>query len=170
MQHERSRSVAIVVVGAGAIGLLVAGRLAQASKETALLARPSVAAAIAQHRLRILQDGVVQVVDGLTVATDPAALDQCAAEPELAILCVKGYDTLGALPALEAIQPQMVLTLQNGIGNEELLAERFGARRVISGAITSSVEIEAPGRVAVTKSGGIGLSPMDGRVDIGRTR
>ena len=160
--------MAIVVVGAGAIGLLVAGRLAQSSMETALLARPAVAAAIAQHRLRILQDGVVQIVDGLTVATDPAALDEYAAEPELAILCVKGYDTASALPAIEALRPQMVLTLQNGIGNEELLATRFGARRIISGAITSSVEIEAPGRIAVTKSGGIGLAPMDERTDIRR--
>jgi 2-dehydropantoate 2-reductase len=160
--------VAIVVVGAGAIGLLVAGRLAQSPADTALLARPAVAAAIAKHRLRILQDGVVQIVEGLTVATDPAALDQCAAEPELAILCVKGYDTTSALPSLEALRPQAVLTLQNGIGNEEILAERFGARRVISGAITSSVEIEAPGRIAVTKSGGIGLAPVDGRADIGR--
>jgi 2-dehydropantoate 2-reductase len=160
--------VAIVVVGAGAIGLLVAGRLAQSSAETALLARPTVEAAIAQHRLRILEGGVVQLVEGLTVATDPAALDQCAAEPELAILCVKGYDTAGALPSLEALRPQAVLTLQNGIGNEEILAERFGARRVVSGAITSSVEIEAPGRIAVTKSGGIGLAPVDGRVGIGR--
>lgn len=160
--------MAIVVVGAGAIGLLVAGRLAQSATDTALLARPAVAAAIAQHRLRILQDGTMQIVDGLTVATDPAALDERAAEPELAILCVKGYDTTSALPAIEALRPQMVLTLQNGIGNEELLAERLGARRVISGAITSSVEIEAPGRIAVTKSGGIGLAPVDGRTDISR--
>jgi 2-dehydropantoate 2-reductase len=160
--------VAIVVVGAGAIGLLVAGQLAHASTKTALLARPAVAAALAQHHLRILQNGVMRSVDGLMVITDAAALDQCAAEPELAILCVKGYDTASALPTLEALQPQMVLTLQNGIGNEELLAERFGARRVISGAITSSVEIEAPGRIAVTKSGGIGLAPMDRRVDIRR--
>jgi 2-dehydropantoate 2-reductase len=62
----------------------------------------------------------------------------------------------------------MVLTLQNGIGNEELLAERFGAERVISGAITSSVEVTAPGHIAVTKSGGIGLAPMDKSVDIRR--
>jgi 2-dehydropantoate 2-reductase len=168
MPRERSGGVAIVVVGAGAIGLLVAGRLAQSSAETALLARPAVAAAIAQHGLRILQDGALQIVDGLIVATDPAALDERVAEPELAILCVKGYDTAGALPALEALRPQMVLTLQNGIGNEEILAERFGARRVISGAITSSVEIEAPGRIAVTKSGGIGLAPVDERADIRR--
>jgi 2-dehydropantoate 2-reductase len=168
LQHARSRSVAIVVVGAGAIGLLVAGQLAHASTNTVLLARPSTAAAIAQHRLHISQNGSVRIVDGLKVATDAAALDQHAAEPELAILCVKGYDTISALPILESIHPQMVLTLQNGIGNEELLAERFGARRVISGAITSSVEVEAPSHIAVTKSGGIGLAPMDKSININR--
>ncbi len=65
-----------------------------------------------------------------------------------------------ALPALAALGPQFVLTLQNGIGNEEILADRFGAGRVISGAITSSVEIEAPGRISVARAGGIGLAPM----------
>src|SRR5262249_10159486 len=71
-----------------------------------------------------------------------------------------GYDTAGALPTLEALDPQHILTLQNGIGNEELLAQRFGAGRVLSGAITTSVEVEAPGRVVVAKQGGIGLAPM----------
>src|SRR5689334_384796 len=41
--------VAIVVVGAGAIGLLVAGRLARSGQHTVLLARPSIAAAIEQQ-------------------------------------------------------------------------------------------------------------------------
>jgi 2-dehydropantoate 2-reductase len=160
--------VSIVVVGAGAIGLLVAGRLAQTPSETVLLARPATAAAIAQHRLRIMQDAELQAIAGLTVITDPAAWCDHTGDPELAILCVKGYDTVGALPALEALRPQAVLTLQNGIGNEQILAQRFGAGRVISGAITSSVEIEAPGRVTVTKPGGIGLAAMDRHADVGR--
>jgi len=158
--------VAIVVVGAGAIGLLVAGRLAQSPAATVLLARPNIAAAIAQQRLCITQDAVVRVIDDLRVITDPAALASERA-PDLAILCVKGYDTAGALPALEALRPRAILTLQNGIGNEEILAERFGARRILSGAITSSVEIEALGRISVTKLGGIGLAAMDRRTAIG---
>jgi len=160
--------VAIVVVGAGAIGMLVAGRLAQSSQATALLARPAVAAAIAQGRLHILRDGAIQVVENLTVITDPAALDQGDRDPELAILCVKGYDTVGALPALDALRPRAILTLQNGIGNEEILAERFGAGRIISGAITTSVDVEAPGRVAVAKNGGIGLAPIEEQAQIDR--
>jgi 2-dehydropantoate 2-reductase len=152
--------VAIVVVGAGAIGLLIAGRLAQSPAPVVLLARPSVATAIANQHLRIAQDGVLSVVRGLSVITDPAELARRGDRPELAILCVKSYDTLGALPALEALHPHSILALQNGIGNEEILAERFGAERIISGAITTSVEVAEPGRVAVTKSGGIGLARM----------
>jgi 2-dehydropantoate 2-reductase len=160
--------VVIVVVGAGAIGMLVAGRLAQSSEMTVLLARPAVAAAIAQGQLHILQDGAMQVVENLTVITNPAVLDPGDRDPELAILCVKGYDTVGALPALEALRPRAILTLQNGIGNEEILAERFGAGRVISGAITTSVDVEEPGRVAIAKNGGIGLAPMEEQAQIDR--
>jgi 2-dehydropantoate 2-reductase len=152
--------VTIVVVGAGAIGLLVAGRLALAAQHTVLLARPTVAAAIEQQQLRILQAGTLQVAQGITVISDPVSLDEQHQRPALAILCVKGYDTISALPALEALGPECILSLQNGLGNEEILAERFGARRVISGTITISVEVEVPGRVVVTKSGGIGLAPM----------
>jgi 2-dehydropantoate 2-reductase len=160
--------VTIVVVGAGAIGLLVAGRLAQSSATTVLLARPAVAAAISREQLRIQQDGVLQLAQNLTVISDPTALAPRDRQPELAILCVKGYDTVGALPALEALRPQAILTLQNGIGNEEILAERFGAARIIGGAITTSVEVAAPGRVTVTKSGGIGLAAMNNQRAVGR--
>jgi 2-dehydropantoate 2-reductase len=160
--------VAIVVVGAGAIGLLVAGQLAQSSAPTTLLARPAVAAAIEQHRLRIVQGGALKIVEGLTVISDLAAVRHCEGGPDLAILCVKGYDTVGALAALEALQPQAILTLQNGIGNEDILAKRFGAEKIISGAITSSVEIDAPGRITVTKQGGVGLAAMDRQLDSGR--
>lgn len=149
----------IVVVGAGAIGLLVAGQLANSGQPTILLARPAVAAAIKQQRLRVLQDGILHVADGLTTITDPAAL-RGQAPPELAILCVKAYDTAGALPVLQALNAQTILTLQNGIGSEEILADCFGAGRVISGAITSSVELAAPGRIEVVKRGGIGLAAL----------
>jgi 2-dehydropantoate 2-reductase len=133
-----------------------------------LLARPAVAAALAQQRLRIMQDGVLQVVDRMQVITEPEQLCERNEAPELAILCVKGYDTVGALPVLEALRPRAILTLQNGIGNEQILSSRFGAGRIISGAITSSVEIETPGRVMVTKPGGIGLAPVEPRTDIGQ--
>jgi 2-dehydropantoate 2-reductase len=148
-----------VIVGAGAIGLLVAGRLAQSGQRCVLLARPS-AAALAERPLRIAGPGAEQSQAQLAVITAPDQLGPTDREPELAILCVKGYDTAGALPALERLGARHVLTLQNGIGNEERLAQQLGAGRVISGAITISVEVTAPGQIAVAKSGGIGIAPM----------
>jgi 2-dehydropantoate 2-reductase len=148
------------VVGAGAIGLLVAGQLADSGQATILLARPGVARTIEEQRLRVVQDGVLHVAEGLVTITDPAALGRQDQPPELAILCVKAYDTAGALPALAALNPRAIVSLQNGIGNEEILADCFGAGRVVSGAITSSVEIAAPGRIEVVKRGGVGLAAM----------
>jgi 2-dehydropantoate 2-reductase len=161
--------VAIVVVGAGAIGLLVAGQLADSGQPTILLARPAVAAAIERQRLRVLQDGLLHVAESLTTITDPAALRE-QEPPELAILCVKAYDTAGALPALQALNAQTILTLQNGIGSEEILADCFGTGRVISGVITSSVEIASPGRIEVVKRGGIGLAALAPEAQAATTR
>jgi 2-dehydropantoate 2-reductase len=151
----------IVVVGGGAIGQLVAGRLAQAGQAAALLGRASTVVALRHKPLMITEGKQTTQVVGLLVGDAPAEL--AAHGPvELAVLTVKAYDTPGALPTLDALNPQQILTLQNGIGNEELLRDRFGAARVLSGAITSSVVSDAPGRISVTKSGGIGLAALPG--------
>ena len=150
--------MSIVVIGPGAIGLLCAIRLARAGQVVTLLARPATAAQLAGQPL-ILHYGDQPVqTTAVTIADDPAAL---AEQPSaLALVCVKGYDTEGVIPALQTLQPAHILTLQNGIGNEEMLAAHFGNERVISGAITTSVEIDAPGQISVAKAGGVGLAPM----------
>ncbi|MEI7768790.1 MAG: 2-dehydropantoate 2-reductase [Chloroflexales bacterium] len=154
--------MSIVVVGGGAIGLLVAGRLASAGQgPVALLSRPSGAAALAARPLTISLKGAAPVaVPQLRVAGAVADLPADCGRPDLAILCVKGYDTPGAIATLRELGAGQVLTLQNGIGNEEILAEALGADRVISGAITTSVDLAGPTEISVTKEGGIGLAPL----------
>jgi 2-dehydropantoate 2-reductase len=153
-----------VVIGGGAIGLLVAGKLAQAGEAVALLARRAAAEASARYGLRIAQGGSVGATPPIPAAAEAEALPAAFQRPELAVLCVKSYDTAGALPALLALRPAHTLTLQNGIGNEERLAETLGAAQVLSGAITSSVTTQpaetGPTLVAVTKRGGIGVAPV----------
>jgi 2-dehydropantoate 2-reductase len=80
---------------------------------------------------------------------------------------VKGYDTPGVLPTLDELRPRAVVTLQNGLGNEELLAERFGPQRVVAGAITTSVEVPTAGLAVVAKRGGIGLAPVGAESPVG---
>jgi 2-dehydropantoate 2-reductase len=152
--------VTIVVVGAGAIGLLVAGRLAQTGHKIALLARPGTAQMLAAQPPRIRDGTETLVAERLLVLGDPAELPPDSSPPALAILAVKGYDTPGTLAALAALHPRAVLSLQNGLGNEELLAAQLGPQRVIAGSITTSVEVAEPGLVAVAKRGGIGVAPF----------
>jgi 2-dehydropantoate 2-reductase len=152
--------VSIVVVGGGAIGLLVAGRLAQSSQRVALLARANLVEALKSQPLQLTQQNRMVSIASPPVATEPDALPADYQQPDLAILCVKSYDTASALPMLDALRPWQILTLQNGIGNEDVLAAHFDAEHVLSGVITSSVEIEAPGSIRVTKAGGIGLASV----------
>lgn len=152
----------IVVVGGGAVGLLVAGRLARSSQRVALLARASTVHALQTQPLVLRQHGQKQSIAAPPVVADPADLPAPFQPPDLAILCVKGYDTPDALKTLDRLQPRQVLSLQNGIGNEERLAAQFGMARVLAGVITSSVQIDAPHELTITKAGGIALAAPEG--------
>jgi 2-dehydropantoate 2-reductase len=147
-------------VGAGAIGLLVAARLSLGGEQVTLLARPKAADQLRQQGVALAYKGEQQIARDITVITDPS---EQRGQADLAILCVKGYDTEAALPALQALNPKLILTLQNGIGNEELLIKHFGGPRILSGAITTSVEVESSARIEVNKRGGIGLAPVAGQ-------
>lgn len=159
--------MAIVIIGGGAIGLLVLSRLAQAANipPVALLTRPKGVEALRAHPLSVSGVGACTLTD-LTVAGSVAELPSAFRRPALAIVCVKGYDTAGAIPSLQALNPAAILTLQNGIGHEETLAAVFGADRIISGAITTSVDATGPTTITVTKAGGIGLAPVGAASDL----
>ncbi|MEM8533717.1 MAG: 2-dehydropantoate 2-reductase [Chloroflexota bacterium] len=149
-----------VIIGAGAIGLLIAGRLSQTANHITLLARPSFIERAQTHGVFLEQDHTKQSIDKLTIVGHPKEIRQTNDSVEMAIVCVKGYDTVGVLETLAELNPKHILTLQNGIGNEEILIEHFGPACVLSGAITTSVEVEAPNHIRITKSGGIGLAPI----------
>jgi 2-dehydropantoate 2-reductase len=54
-----------------------------------------------------------------------------------------------------------LVSFQNGIGNEEQLAEIFSSRAVIAGTITIPIEAPEPGVIRVSKAkGGLGLAPL----------
>lgn len=149
-----------VVIGGGAIGLLLAGQLASAQQRVALIARPHAVAALQQNRLTIESRTGTLAVPLPQVVAAVQELPADYQRPALAIVCVKGYDTPQMLPLLQALKPDQVLTLQNGLGNEERLAAHLGAATVFAGAITSSVQVRSASHIQVTKPGGIGLAPM----------
>ncbi|MBI3959237.1 MAG: ketopantoate reductase family protein, partial [Chloroflexi bacterium] len=154
-------SLHILVIGAGAIGCLVSGKLAQAGVPVALAGRQRFVDAVTAHGLRLISDGVTQRIDGIHPVASLEAAYRHAAESgrpfDAAILTVKSYDSAAALAELGdaaqktglAVPP--ILSLQNGVGNEEAIAAVFDPQRTIAGTITAPVEVPETGVVRLTK-------------------
>ncbi|HET8627540.1 MAG TPA: 2-dehydropantoate 2-reductase [Thermomicrobiales bacterium] len=152
----------VLVYGAGAVGQFVGGALALAGHDVTLLGRPALRDALAGRPLAVARPGAQEAAAPVRAV---AALDGLAAAPDLVLLTVKSYDTAATLPDLRRLAAggAAVLTLQNGVGNEEALAEALGPAAVRSGALTVSVSAPAPGRVvAHTARGGLGFAPLAG--------
>lgn len=151
----------ILILGAGAIGCLIGGKLAQNGDSVILVGRPALAQAVHANGLRIEEAGKTNRIDNLGIATSVAEAFTLAMEMDvafdLAIMTVKSYDTdgvaneLAAALAATGVPAPVILSLQNGVGNEERLATLVGKDRVIAGSITAPVTVLAPGHIRVDK-------------------
>ena len=120
----------IAVVGSGAVGCYYGGRLAQHGRNVHFLMRSDLAA-VKKNGLTVRSpDGNFQLPH-VNASADVAEIGPC----DLVIISVKttsNPDLLRLLPPLLHAETAL-LTLQNGLGNEEFLAEHFGAERVMGG-------------------------------------
>jgi 2-dehydropantoate 2-reductase len=162
----------ILVIGAGAIGCLVGGKLAQGGVAVTLAGRQRFVDAVTANGLRLISDGMTQRIDAIHPAASLEAAFQHAAKInhpfDAAILTVKSYDTAAALSELKeaaanaGLPVPPILSLQNGVGNEEAIAAAFGPERTIAGTITAPVEVPETGVVRLTKPKWmIGLAQWD---------
>lgn len=130
------------VVGAGGVGGYFGGRLALAGTEVALLARGPHLMALQQHGLQVRS-----VVDDFSVevaaSDDPAEIGPC----DVVFFCVKSYDSdrAGALLAPLMRTETAVVSLQNGVDNEEKIAAQIGSEHVLGGAAFILSHIVEPG-------------------------
>ncbi|MFC7072436.1 ketopantoate reductase family protein [Halovenus rubra] len=142
----------ICVFGAGSLGSLVGGLLADNHQVTLVGRQPHVDA--------IEADGLA-----ITGAVDRSAtlnaVTTVPATAELAIVTVKSFDTEAAAQALQAVELDGVLSLQNGMGNEEQLAAELAAP-VLAGTATYGAHRTEPGTVECTGLGEVVLGPTDG--------
>jgi 2-dehydropantoate 2-reductase len=155
-------SLRIVVVGAGAIGGWVGGRLALAGHTVTLVGRQRLADAIAAGRLRLRSPGAKDAIADVQVVTSVAAA--AASGPfDLALFTVKTYDSQTAIAEMKAAdlgQP-LVLSLQNGVRSEEMLAKAFSRGRVVAGTLLNPISTPQAGIIVLEKwRGGIGLAPV----------
>jgi 2-dehydropantoate 2-reductase len=115
------------VVGAGAIGSLYAAHLARVADSYVLTRRPEHAEALNANGLRVT--GRHEFTAQITAALAPDALP----EPDLVIVATKATGLEPAGRTLAGHWPDaMVMTVQNGLGAEEIM-RRHGAWDLVSG-------------------------------------
>lgn len=147
----------VLVIGAGAVGSFIGARLALAGHEVTLAGRPGLVEAVRGRGLTLIEpDGSqktaqVTAVPSIAGAFSTSTFLTSALPYDLALITVKAYDTAAVIAELSAATgaPPPLLTLQNGVGNEEALAAAFGSHRIIAGAIDTPVSVPAPGQVQV---------------------
>jgi 2-dehydropantoate 2-reductase len=152
----------IVVAGAGSIGCYVGAVLAHAGRDVTLLVRPTRATHVGAYGIRVSDlESRNRLVGGerMRLATDAAT---ALKDASLVLVCVKRGDTeaMGREIAAYAPPAAVVLSLQNGIGNEEVLAPLVAPRPALPGvvmfnAVLDDADANKPLAVHRATSGGI---------------
>ncbi len=151
----------IAVMGAGAVGCFLGGKLALAGEDVVFIARGERLQALRKEGLRIVEGGTqvhVQPTQAVGDAEDAGQVDAV-------LLCVKLFD----LPtAIEALSPLLgpetyIVTTQNGVDCPARVAQAEGAQRVIGGAVWVVASMTGPAIVECTGAwAGIELAEMRG--------
>lgn len=124
------RKLKIAVVGSGAVGCYYGGMLARAGEDVHFLMRRDLEV-VRTEGLRIRSGGEEHVLEALPTYASTSEIGAC----DLVIVAVKttSNEVLEALLAPLMGEGARILNLQNGLGNEEFLAEYFGKERVMGG-------------------------------------
>jgi 2-dehydropantoate 2-reductase len=149
----------IIVVGAGAVGGVVAANLALAGTPVVAIARGEHARVMRASGLRYESPGGTRIVE-LAVATSVGEID--VTDDDVFMLGVKGQHTAGVLNDLRAagVTDQPIVCMQNGVDNERQALRLFP--NVYGMCVMLPADHLAPGVVRVW------TSPSSGLLDVGR--
>ena len=154
----------VAVIGTGAVGGYFGGLLARAGHNVTFVARGAHLAAIKKNGLIVESQ-----LDGTFTVPGQATDDTSELEPQdLVLFTVKMYhnrDAISHLPPLIGSET-VVLTLQNGIDNGDILAEAVGEANVMFGSAYMEGRVSEPG---VVTQAGPGIAAF-GEMKVGITR
>ena len=153
----------ICFLGAGSLGSTIGGVLSERCPDVCLIDKwTEHVDAMNKSGLSIFEGGLERVVK-IKAQTDASNLDVM----DLIIVLVKSFNTGEAVEAVKhLIGPDtLIMSMQNGLGNEEAIAAIVGKERVISGKTYIGGGIAGPGKVnSATKGKLTVIGEMDGRI------
>lgn len=141
----------VLIYGAGALGQAVGCMLSAAGHEVALLLRQRFLQPIAERGLRVT--GVLGDFHGPAADLELlTSLDQARGEYDYALITTKSYDTKKAVEDLGSIEQRLgvVVSMQNGCGNVELVSKRFGFQKSLGARVITGFEITETATVHVS--------------------
>jgi len=154
----------IVIVGPGAMGCLFAYYLSKCKEEIWILDKDKERSAII-NQTGIIVKGVSGDWQGrVRVSADAKEIGLA----DLIIICVKSYDTKDAIISAKGLvgDKTNVLTLQNGIGNIEIIAEVVGDHRVIGGVTNEGATLLDRGSIRHAGRGETVIGRPDAKIPV----
>jgi 2-dehydropantoate 2-reductase len=145
-----------LIVGGGALGTVIAAYLGRAGHDITLLVKPHHQAAIGRDEVRVT--GLLECSVPVRIVSDPAALGAF----DVLMVTVKGRDTEAALEPLRGVEVEAVLSLQNGVLKDDMLADVFGRERVLGALALISAQLQAPGVAVNTALTALLIGELDG--------
>jgi 2-dehydropantoate 2-reductase len=136
----------ITIVGPGSMGCLFAGFLSkQKSKHQVWLLDKTLDRAKRISLSGIVIEGISNLKTSVNITTDAKSIGPC----DLVIIATKAYDTEQALKSIGPLvsDESNILTLQNGIGNAQLITDMFGLERTVCGITYHGAWCISDGRV-----------------------
>lgn len=152
----------IIIAGAGAVGGYYGGVLARAGHDVFFIARGS-------HLNALKEKGLtVKSVDGDFAVPSPKCGENANSfgYADLVLVCFKTYDTAKTLDLYKAgVGPlTTIISLQNGVDNEEMIASVYAADNVLPGVTFIGSRVESPGVILHTAASNMIIGELDGRI------
>jgi 2-dehydropantoate 2-reductase len=134
----------LTILGTGAVACLLGARLAEKADLTLLGSWKAGIDAVRRNGIRC-ETSAGSTVVRVNATANP---EECR-DSDLVIVLVKSYQTRASVSRAKAILKPggLALTLQNGLGNVEILREVFGAERAAGGIVVLGATLDAPGVV-----------------------
>jgi len=154
----------IVIVGPGAMGCLLAAFLSKSKEEIWILDKDKERAEKLNKQGIILEGISGNLQSQVKITADPKEIGLA----DVIIICVKSYDTKEAIMRAKSIvgENTEVLTLQNGIGNVEIIGEVVGSEKVIGGVTNEGATLLGIGSIKHAGRGETVIGRIDGKIPV----
>jgi 2-dehydropantoate 2-reductase len=159
MQRKKEDQLAILILGAGAVGGYLGASLALHGHRIVILEREHNAEILRKHGFYLTVGERTHHLKNIAAVTSVEEALKFVSF-DAVFIAVKSYDSAAVISTLapHSAQLPVVFSFQNGVENEAALSAALGAGKVIAGTVTTAVAKEGPGKIRLQRLRGVGLA------------